>query len=141
MREHEWVALELFYERFDHIATAHQRRWRVPDGAFSLPTGDRQPGADLVEALAAVVVFRVVDPVGASVTLHSIVLLAPVRDSGHQLRQMQRGVGVMPDAERRDTAIVLPHPADRAFRLVSLPLPRRDARITATVYPRHRVAG
>ncbi len=100
-------------ERHRHdVPGAREPCMGVAHRSFGLKLPRPEPLVGEAEALAAVVVLTVLDSRRAPVPKHGAVLRHPVRNAGEELRQVQRGVGVVADAEQEHLAVEIVHPAD-----------------------------
>ena len=99
----------------DNVASPREPCMGVPDAPFALETPRPQPLVREGEALTAVVVFLVVYPNRASILEDRAVPRHAVRSARDDLRQVERSIGVMTDAEQEHLPVQIAHPPDRAF--------------------------
>jgi hypothetical protein len=88
----------------------------VPDRVFSLQIARAKPIVGEGEPRAAVIVLAVLDPNGCAGFDDRAVLGHTIRNAGNDLREVQRRVGVMADAEKQDVPIQFVHTTNRTGR-------------------------
>ncbi len=99
MEEEERVVSQVFECDCDDIPSAREPRRRVSYPPFGLEASLPEPLVCQGETGTAVVVLPIVDPNEASFLEHCAVLRHTVRNAREELRQVERGIGVMTDAE------------------------------------------
>jgi hypothetical protein len=115
MEKEERVASQVFQSNCDDIPSAREPGMRVPYPPFGLKAPLAQPLVRQSEALATMVVLPVIDPSALSVSEHRAMPRHPVGNAGEELRQMERGIGVMTNPEEEHLPVQIVYPADRAF--------------------------
>jgi hypothetical protein len=91
---------------------------RVSDAPFPLEIPRSQPFIGKLEALTTMVVLRVVDSNGPPVLDDRAVLRHSIWNLREDLRKMDGGIRVMPNAEEQDLAVQFINPADGALETV-----------------------
>jgi hypothetical protein len=115
MEEEERVASQVVQSNRDDIPSPREPGMRVPYPPFGLKAPLPQPLVHQGEALATVVVLPVVDPSALSVSEHRAMPRHPVRNAGEELRQVERGIGVMTNSVEEHLPVQIVYPADRTF--------------------------
>ncbi len=88
--------------------------WPTGPSACSPPRP--QPVVGQGEAPAAMIVLQIVDPHALPVLHHHAVPRNAIRHLGHELGEMERRVGVVPDAQQQHLPIEIVHPSHRTVR-------------------------
>jgi hypothetical protein len=116
MEEHERVLRQMFQRNPDNVPSAREPCMGMSYGPFGLEAQGPQPLICEGEALTAMVVLLVVDPDRPTVLEDRAVPRHAVRNRCEELRQMERRVGIMTDAEKQHLPVQIVHPTDRALR-------------------------
>jgi hypothetical protein len=116
MEEQERVVRQVFQRNSDDVPRAREPCISVPYGPFGLEAQRPQPLVREGEALTTMVVLLVVDPNRPTVLEDRAVPRHAVRNRCKELRQVERRVGIMTDAEKQHLPVRIVHPTDRALR-------------------------
>jgi hypothetical protein len=96
----------------DNVPRANEPGLRVPYAPFGLEAPLPEPPVREGEALAAVVILAVLEPNRAPLLEDGAGLGHAVRNAREQLRQVERGVGVVIDPEQEHLSVQLVHMTD-----------------------------
>jgi hypothetical protein len=115
MEEQERVTRQVLERKVDNIPSPREPCMSVSYAPLGLKPPRPQPLVREGEALATMVVLTVVYPNRESVLKHRTVRRHAVWNAREELRQVQRGVGVMADPEQQHLPVQIVHPTDRAL--------------------------
>jgi hypothetical protein len=115
MEEQEGLPSQVFERDRDHVPRANEPCLRVTDAPLGLEAPLPKPPVREGEALATVVILAVLEPNRAPLLEDGAGLRHAVRNAREELRQVERGVGVVVDPEEEHLPVQLVHTTDRAL--------------------------
>ncbi len=118
MQKEKRLTNQLFDGDIHKVPGLDQASVSVAYPALTLKAAALQPFVGQFESIAAVVVLAILDPHRHSVLKDGAVLQHPVWNTCQKLGKVQRGIGVVRNAEKKHLAIQIPDPTDRTVRNV-----------------------
>jgi hypothetical protein len=112
VEEQEWLLGQVLERDADNVPCANEPGLRVTYGPLGLEASLPEPPVREGEALAAVVILAVLEPNQVPLLEDGAGLGHAVRNAREQLRQVERGVGVVIDPEQEHLPIQLVHMTD-----------------------------
>jgi hypothetical protein len=110
MEEEERICRQVLERDLDDVAGARKPRMRMADWALGLEAARAQPIIGEGEAFTAVVVLEVLNSNRPPVPEDRAELRDAVGDARQELRQVERGIGIVTDSEKEHLSVEIVHP-------------------------------
>jgi hypothetical protein len=114
MEKQERVVSQLFTRKLHDVPRMRKSCMSVSYEPFGLESPRPQPLVRESEAQAAMVILPVADSNRVSLLEHRAVFRHTIGNARDELRQVERGIGVMANPEKQHLSIQIVHPTDRA---------------------------
>ncbi len=115
MEKQERVVSQLFTRNLHDVARTRKSCMSVSREPFGLKSPRPQPFVRERKAQTTMVILPIRNPNRAFVLEHRAMLRHPIRNAREELRQVERGVGVMTNPEKQHLPVQIVHPTDWAF--------------------------
>lgn len=115
MEEQERVMDQVFERDGDYVPCANEPGMGVSGAPFGLEAPFPQPLVRESKARAAMVVLSIVDPKRVPLLEDGAVARHTVRNAREELRQVERGIGLVTDTEEEHLPVQFVHPTDGTF--------------------------